>query len=449
VLCAKAVVKHIKQSYWVFLLGLAMLWLLADPLVEMPSSFGSWRNALLNFSGVLAIGVMSLALILASRPVVLEPFLGGLDKMYRLHKWLGISALVLALSHWLVKQVPGWLTDLGWMARPVRERGPEPVAPIFKWLQSQHGLAEGLGEWAFYAAVLLIGLALLKWFPYRLFFKTHRLLAVAYLALVFHSVVLTKFSYWGQPLGPVMALLWLAGTVAALKILLGRVGLSRRAVGVIELISEHQPVRVLELGVQIRSRWAGHQSGQFVFVTFDAREGPHPFTISSAWTGDGHLQFLIKDLGDYTGSLPGKLKVGDPVTLEGPYGQFNFNSAGRRQIWVGGGIGITPFVARLQALKARSGTEAIDLFYATTSAYPLALDKLQALAREAEVNLHVLIEAQDGRLSAQRIFETVPDCLAGDLWFCGPAGFGQALRQDFIARGLARARFHEELFDLR
>lgn len=69
-------------------------------------------------------------------------------------------------------------------------------------------------------------------------------------------------------------------------------------------------------------------------------EGPHPFTLSSAWTGDGRIQFIIRALGDYTGTLADRLRVGDPVKVEGPYGRFNFREPSR-QIW-SGGIGITP-----------------------------------------------------------------------------------------------------------
>ena len=82
---------------------------------------------------------------------------------------------------------------------------------------------------------------------------------------------------------------------------------------------------------------AGHVSGQFAFVTFDEREGAHPFTISSAWQDDGRLMFLIKALGNYTHRLAASLKVGDTVTVEGPYGRFQFEGAARRQIWIGGG----------------------------------------------------------------------------------------------------------------
>ena len=94
-----------------------------------------------------------------------------------------------------------------------RPRAPGGDLPaIQQWFMDQRGLAESLGEWTFYAAALLIILALIKTFPYHWFKKTHTLLAVTYLILVFHSVVLTSFNYWSQPIGWVTALLMLVGS---------------------------------------------------------------------------------------------------------------------------------------------------------------------------------------------------------------------------------------------
>ena len=150
-------------------------------------------------------------MLLAIRPVVLEPYLGGLDKMYRLHKWLGISGLVISLSHWLMAQVPKWLVGWGLLERPLRPPRPALAADsIQHFFTNQRHLAESIGEWAFYGALLLMVLALVQRFPYRWFFKTHRLLAVTYLALAWHSVVLMKFNYWSGVLGPVMAVLMAA-----------------------------------------------------------------------------------------------------------------------------------------------------------------------------------------------------------------------------------------------
>lgn len=442
--------KNIKKSFWGLLVVLTLLWLWADTLASGGWSVFALRPLFLQYSGVLGMGVMSVAMILAARPAFFEPYLGGLDKMYRLHKWLGISGLVISITHWLWVEVPKWMVGWGWLQRPAR-RGPPggPLEGLEGFLRNLRHPAEGLGEWAFYAAVALIVLALVKRFPYRYFFKIHHLLVLAYLVLVFHSVVLLEFRYWGTPLGLAMGLLMLGGTVAALAVVVRKVSIGRQTVGEIEGIIRHTDLQVMEVDIQIKGRWAGHEAGQFAFVTFHPDEGAHPFTISSAWKGDGHIAFIIKELGDYTRTLPGSLRMGEVVKLEGPYGRFNFSGSKPRQIWVGAGIGITPFIARMKTLARAPDGKPVDLFHPTAVYDETAIGKLQRDAQAANVNFHVLWDARDGRLNAQRLCEVVPDWKNADIWFCGPAAFGQALRHDLVAMGLNADDFHQELFEMR
>lgn len=442
--------KNITRNFWGFLILLSGLWLIAEYPFPTPYSFFSLRSSFINLSGIIGIGVMSVAMILAVRPVLFEPWLGGLDKMYRLHKWLGITGLIFAITHWLWTQAPKWLSALGWIERPARHgSSPEQTSAVLQFFQSQRGLAEGIGEWAFYAAVLLIVLALVKRFPYRYFFKTHRLLAIAYLGLVFHSVVLMNFNYWTEAVAPVMVLLMIAGSAAAVGILLMKTRRSRRAVGVIDGFNYHPKLQVIEVDILIKGRWNGHKAGQFAFVTFNEKEGAHPFTITSDWKDDGRMQFVIKELGDYTKTLHESLKVGDAVKLEGPYGQFNFSSNKPRQIWIGGGIGITPFIARMKRLAKHPDGKIIVLFHTTTEFDEGAINKLRDDAQKAKVELHVLVDSRDGLLNAERICQAVPKWQASDIWFCGPAGFGRDLRRDFCNRGINPDDFHQELFDMR
>jgi len=442
--------KAIQRSFAVLLLGLSLLWLWADaPAWYAMQGVFAWRNEMLQYTGVLGIGVMSVAMVLAIRPVALEHRLHGLDKMYRLHKWLGITGLVVAIAHWLWVEAPKWLVQAGWVARPVRGPRPAPSADFAGFLQSQRGLAEGVGEWAFYASLVLIAIALVKYFPYRHFFKTHRWMAVVYLALVLHSVVLMRFSYWSTPLGVVMASLMLCGTVAAVISLFRRIGSRRKAVGVVGTLETLDGVGVSAVTVQLKSAWPGHQAGQFAFVSFDAREGPHPYTISSDWKDDGQLQFLIKALGDYTRTLTSTLKPGGVVEVEGPYGRFNFEGTSLRQIWIGGGIGITPFVARMKALAANPDGREVDLFHTTADVDEVALQKLRDDARNAGVRLHILVDARDGRLTGDRLRTAVPDWRMADVWFCGPTAFGDAIRHDLVSQGLPALNFHQELFAMR
>ena len=443
--------KRIHWSFWGLLLALTGLWLLADTLWPAQPGLFAMRRGWVQYSGVLAMAMMSVAMVLAVRPVWLERHLDGLDKMYRLHKWLGIGALVLAAVHWLWAKGAKWAVDWGWLQRP--QRGPRAeFTGLEGLLRGWRPAAEGLGEWAFYAAVVLIVLALIHRFPYRLFAKTHKLLAVAYLVLVFHTAVLTKIDYWAQPVGWVQAVLLVAGTVSAVIVLLGRIGARRTAHGTIESLERFPTLHMLETTLLLDERWAGHQPGQFAFLTSSAAEGAHPYTIASAWNPqDRRISFVTKALGDHTGTLHERLRVGDRVKIEGPYGHFTFEGDAPQQIWIGAGIGITPFIARMKHLAQAGarGPTVVDLFHPTAAIDPAALQKLQANARAAGVRLHLLVDGQDERLTGERLRQMVPGWKNASVWFCGPAGFGQALRADLTAQGLPDDAFHQELFQMR
>ncbi len=390
--------RPIKVAFWGMLALLSALWVAADPLALQASTFLELRGSMLQLSGILAMACMSVAMILALRPRWPERRLGGLDKMYRLHKWLGVGGLVLAIVHWLWSQGPKWAVGLGWLERPQRGPRPVPDSSVEQFLLSQRGTAEGLGELAFYAAVVLIAVALIHRIPYSVFYKTHRLLAVVYLVLVFHTLVLLDPGYWASPLGIVVGALLAYATGAAIVVLLRRVGAGRQVGGTITGLDYYPGLRVLEGEIDMEKGWPGHNAGQFAFMTTDDAEGGHPFTIASAWHARQHrLSFVTKELGDYTRRLPERLHIGQPVSIEGPYGRFTFDDNCPRQIWIGAGIGITPFIAgmkelalRRQAVPDKPRSQAVDLFHTTADYSEEAIAKLRADAEAAGVRLHVL-----------------------------------------------------------
>ncbi|MEY4754215.1 MAG: hypothetical protein RJA44_1890, partial [Pseudomonadota bacterium] len=376
--------------------------------------------------------------------------LGGLDKMYRLHKWLGIGGLTMSVLHWALCKSPRYLIDLGWLERPARRPRPELADPLQKLLASQRGLAETMGEYAFYVLLVLLAVALLRRFPYKHFLNLHRLLPLVYLVLVFHSVVLLKFSSWLSPLGLTMVVLMAVGSVSAVIALLRRIGAGQRRRATVEAVELHPDSQVLRVDLKLEPGWRGHRAGQFAFLRFDGhREGAHPYTIASAWQADDRLFFLIKQSGDYTRTLAERLRAGDSVELEGPYGRFDFSGQRQRQIWVAGGIGISPFIARLQALALQGGHAAVDLFWATRRIEAEPLRRLQEDAERAGVRLHLLLDGRDQPLTLQRIQASVPDWQQSEVWFCGPSGFGRAILNQLRAAGLGRERFHQELFEMR
>ncbi len=449
--------QNIKRAFLILPLSLSGLWLLAEPAAFRLEGFMALRGVMVQYAGILAMGAMSVAMLLALRPRWPERWLGGLDKMYRLHKWLGIAALAVAVWHWLWSKGPKWAVGWGWLEPPSRGGRPPIENPVEAFLMSLRGTAEGMGEWAFYAVVLLIVLALVKRFPYHLFYMTHRLLAVAYLVLVFHAVVLADFSYRTSPLGVALALLLATGSYAAMAVLLRRVGAGRQVQGTIASLRYYPGVRALETEIEVPQGWPGHRPGQFAFAVSDASEGAHPYTIASGWDErDRRITFITKELGDHTGRLRETLHEGQPVRIEGPYGCFDFANDLPRQIWIGGGIGITPFIAAMKhrVLERQKRPERplppVDLFHATADYDAAALERLEADAKAAGISLHVLVDARDGLLTGGRIRAAVPEWREASFWFCGPAGFGEALRKDFARQGLPVAsRFHQELFEMR
>lgn len=445
--------KAIKITFCTLILGISILWIAANLPLPETLNFIAVRNLLVQYSGVLSISVMSIAMILATRSKWLEQRLNGLDKSYRLHKWLGITALVTSVVHWISANGPKWAVTWGLLERPNRQRhenGTVDLGSVQIFFNNQRETAEMLGEWAFYAAVVLIAVALIRRIPYRFFAATHTLLAGAYLVLVFHASVLMNFNAWTEPVGVLTALLMIGGVAAAILALTRQIGRNRRAAGQIASLRRIPSMKITEVEIIVDAAWSGHDAGQFAFVTFDRSEGAHPFTIASAWNhATRSITFISKGLGDYTERLPDTLAVGDEVSVEGPYGRFTFDDGKKRQIWIGAGIGITPFIARLKHLAETPDDRRIDLIHCVANIAPEARDLLKLDVSAAGVQLHLMLDSKDRRLTGSRLREMLPDWSTASIWFCGPAAFGQALREDLIANGLNPDDFHQELFNMR
>ncbi|HNQ76854.1 MAG TPA: ferric reductase-like transmembrane domain-containing protein, partial [Pseudothauera hydrothermalis] len=352
------------------------------------------REQALLLSGLLSIGLMSLAMVLATRPVWLERPFGGMDRVYRAHKWAGILAGGFAALHWLVKESGGVIKAL------VGKAGRPPKAEYFGVLENLRDAAEELGEFVVYLLLAMVLLALWKRFPYKYWRHLHRAMPALYLMLAFHGAVLAPLWWWGTPAGVALGVMLGSAAVAAGLSLAGRIGRGRQVAGEVLAVNRLSP-EVTEVICQLSADWPGHRAGQFAWVTFERLEGAHPFTIASADRGDRTVTFQIKALGDYTRSLPQRLAAGQPVSVEGPYGRFELGRHDRRarQVWVAGGIGVTPFLAWLGALRADpvSAPEA-DLHYCTRqrTGDPFVA-RLQALCADLPgVRLHVHDSGAEG-----------------------------------------------------
>ena len=466
---------RIKLILTSWLLAITLAWLAVAPstmglwpLVDAQGAASGWwrlRQHGIYLSGLWSLGLMSLVMLLALRLPLLDQALGGMDQVYRLHKWAGIGAGLTALLHWGIKEGSGWIKALwGRAGRPDHEA-------VLPWFTDGRSLAKDLGEWAFYLLLVLLLVTLVqRLLPYRPWRSVHRAMPLLYLVLVGHAVALMPLRLWALPLGLLMGTLLALGSLAALWSLAGWIGLARRHGARIHAL---QPLgegadAPLEVICAMPPSWPGHRAGQFAFVRFDRAEGAHPFTLASApqalgdsAQGEPLLRLVIKPLGDYTRTLRQHLRVGQSVDIEGPYGRFDGQgSRARAQVWVAGGVGVTPFLALLEARQPGAVQAAgaarpapmsvhtpVHMHYCTRDAARDALlPRLQALCAQAQppVQLSVHDEAQGDRLTPQHLA-----AVAGplDIWFCGPPGLGDALHAH--ARAAPAWRLHRESFSMR
>lgn len=402
------------------------------------------RREGLYLTGLASFALMSLVMLLAVRPAWLEKPLGGMDRIYRLHKWTGILAVGLGAAHWLVELsgdlIKSFIGKAGRLPKPQHDA-------LYAQLRE---LAEDMGEWALYAALAILVLTLWKRFPYHWWRHVHRAMPALYLMLAFHAALLAPSAYWAQPAGALLALCLAVGVPAAFVSLAGRIGRRRRVSGTVTAVNRSGDVA--EIDCRLDAPFA-HRPGQFAFVTFDAKEGAHPFTIASADRGDGTVRFCVKALGDHTRRLGQTLVVGQPVRVEGPYGRFQLDRRDpqRRQVWVAGGIGVTPFLAWLEALQARPETATpADLHYCTRDAAADAfVGRLEALcAGLPAIRLRVHDARRGELLDAGMLGLADGGKPKAEVWYCGPQGLAEVLRGG-LARLGGGARFHQEAFEMR
>lgn len=201
--------------------------------VDPPASLDIWvvRKQAILLTGVASFALMSLIMLLAVRPVWLEKPLDGLDRMYRLHKWAGILAIVLGLLHYLLELAGPWLAGI--VGKPVKGPRVETFLDVFR------GSAKELGEWSAWILGGMLLITLWQRFPYHLWRYVHKALALVYLVLAFHSVVLAPASYWSQPAGWLVAACALLGSACALLSLSGRIGRTRRHAGVVTAVERY------------------------------------------------------------------------------------------------------------------------------------------------------------------------------------------------------------------
>lgn len=413
----------------------------AAPAAQNFGPTATWILTLGDAAGVIGLAMYVCALVLATRFRWFESIFGGLNRVMTVHQMLGGLSLVAILIHPLLT------------AGSYYQYGLSVVAHFFVPQLAYIGSAFGI-----LALATMIGLMVFTLYmrhSYRVWLTTHKFMGLVYLLIALH-VLLTPNHISAQSfLKWYLYGLLVVGLFAYVyRTLLPNIFVRRYLYTIAS--AEQKGVGVVEVTLAPTDRRLPFRAGQFIFLSFDneglSREW-HPFSISSAESSD-KLMIDVKSLGAYTETLTRLLPymTGITVRVEGAYGRFSYRNFGNtNQIWVAGGIGITPFLSMAQALG--DGPYNVDLYYSVKTESEL-IDLNTLAIHQSSVPGKVfrvipfISEKYNTFLSAKIIAKNSGDLSGRDFLLCGPPPMMHALTVQLQGMGVPKRRIHSEEFAL-
>ncbi len=373
--------------------------------------------------------------ILSARLRVLEKLYGGLDKLTKVHIASGKIAFWLIILHPVFLGLGRYLKDT-------------PLSHIWDW----SSLVIFLGIGAFFGLIFVTGMSIYAHVTHQKWIWVHRFFGWLIPLFFLHGLLargqITKipllFVFFGI-LGTAGFIAFLYRSVVWKKVI-------RRYQYEIAEINRLNPT-VAELVLRTSGQKMHYEAGQYAYASFDAigvDPEPHPFSFSNAHNGP-YIRFTIKALGDDTKRFM-DLQPGTAVQLEGPYGRFSYkNVKNRSQVWIAGGIGITPF---LSMARSFSGTEEYDIrFYYGTESLDEAvfLNEFIDITRHLPENFATSVVAKNfsGFVTVDMLKNSLADLRQFDYLICGPPPMVKALTTQLQKAGVPLSQMHFEAFSFR
>ena len=401
-------------------------------LLEVPADTWLTTATLSLASGVAALSLMATAAILGGRWPWIESVFGGLDRVYEAHKWLAVFALSLASVHLLFKAgVRSWDTAAILALTP-------------DWTRL-------VRQASFVGLMLIVMLALNRNIPYSAWRWWHRLSGPLFLIVVLHWLSIKSPLALTSPVGIWLSVLTALGLAAAAYKLLLYPFLARHAEYRVIGVATGPSAAQIEL--EPVGRGIAFQPGHFGFLHMkvEGLREPHPFTIAAAPSAGGPITFVIRALGDFTARLVSGIEPGMHADVYAPYGRFERSAIAGREIWIAGGVGISPFIAWMKDPQA-GALERVSLFYFYTPGRVFPdIDLLRAMAAEKGVEFVPVATGPNTPTFTHRFSEIVrgSDPSTLDIAVCGPKGLLDEIRKLATSHGVAPARIRHELFAFR
>ncbi len=417
-----------KTGNAVFILMLLLTvvcWLVSQP-VETISTISRVQQLF----GALAIVGFACTIFLSTRNRILDRLFNGLDKAYVEHKEMGIFSVAFVFIHFVLFLIG--------RARTIAATGQSPAETPFG--------SAGVPSMILFVVFVMIAL-LAKKMNYETWKKVHKFIVVPYAIGLFHYYGSSSYGAFGFSAFSIwLNIVNIFGISSAMYIvfLYGRTAFRYLyKVSSVRSISKN----VTEITGTAKDKDLNFRPGQFTFlksIKMSDKFPSHPFTMSDAPT-NGEITFTIKNLGDHTSKLINGIKTGDEFAVTKPHGMFDYTKGVKNQIWIAGGIGITPF--RSFYKSDIPSDFSIDFFYAfhgkEEGSY---LDELKTMERD-NLRVYLVDDTAEGFLTVEKIRQRIQPDNPVDIYFCGPKPMRESIEKSLKDIGVHVSGFHFENFE--
>ncbi len=416
-----------------------LLWGLGRIALTLPPAYWPWL-ALSQITMLWSFTCAAIALPAVVRAQALEPLFGGLDRAVRLHRRLGLAAFILLVVHVICLALHAWQTD-----------GSIGAVLVPFWSEE----TRTIDILVFYVLIALGLLAYDKRLRHERWLSLHRIIGLLFMLGTAHASIEPGTINSYEPLRTWTILLLIVGSVAWFyRIFLFSSFGPRYRYEVKQ--AKPQGKEVVDLSLKPHDRRMMYEPGTFVFLripsfTEQAKE-LHPFSLSSSPV-ERDLRISARQVGDFTKRLS-SLEPGTAVDVFGPFGSFTpqrFHPY-RRMVWIGAGIGITPFLGMLSFELSNNDFRRIWFYYIARKEEDAVYDaeiRDRFLRADSFIDYHLWLTSEQGRLTAKQIAEEVAPLDNYAVMICGTSRFSNDLAHQFRKLGLPREKIIVEELQFR
>lgn len=411
---------------------LALGLILISPGIQ--NNYGGLSLLLGKVFGVVGMSLFATSLILSARYKFLENIFYGLNKVYERHGQIGKTAFYLMLCHPL-------LIFYSYFGTFNFKTFLDFITPKTNTWPINFGIL------ALFLLIVLISLTIYFKPKYHIWKRTHKFMGLAFFLGGLHGFLMPSDLASFLPLKIYMLTLSTLGLFSYVyHTVLGFYTTKKYKYKVREVRDLGE--NITEVILEPMHEKLNFISGQYAFINFDSittGSESHPFSFSSK-DGEDTISFTIKNLGDFTSKVK-NLETGTMAHLEGPFGKFSYKEAdSKKQIWIAGGIGITPFLSMAKSIT-HEADYSIDLYYCVRNEKEAVyLNELLAL-RDEKVNIIPHFSDTMGFINADIIKEK-SGLEEKSIFICSPVFMIKMLKKQFSLKGVPGSSIYSEEFSL-